>query len=59
MPTFNPRTGGYTEGVHSNYQSYFRPDCPNEYNENKDDRQLYDDESDEYGLKQTIKIKVN
>ncbi len=47
MPTFNPRTGGYTEGVDSNYRSYFLPNCPNEYNEARDDRQSYDDQATE------------
>jgi hypothetical protein len=48
MPRFNPRLGGFIGGVYSNYRSYFKPDCPNDYNENLGDKQPYNDEPYEY-----------
>jgi len=47
MPRFNPRAGGFTDGVRSNYRSYFKPDCQNQYDENSSEEQPYKDQVDE------------
>jgi hypothetical protein len=53
MPRFNPRAGGFTDGVQINYRSYFKPDCPNEYDENPRDKQPYNDQAPESQYEKT------
>ena len=50
MPRFAHESGGFNDGVHSDAQSYFKPDCPNDYqDEGPDDySEQYNDQPSEY-----------